>query len=232
MRSHDLNFNPSAITRDLKFFILAYSIGIITTFLPNIKMLRCLIALGLVLMYPLYVYQTFSHYGETGKEPEQLYFSRILSRDSNHLGLIFLQLLLGVSGILYGAYLFVDHIQSLALSAGVSPLLLSLIISPIATELPEKANSVLWARNGKDTLALGNISGSLVFQSCFPVAFGVGCTPWNLEPRTIAVGIISLACAGTYLLLIKKNALQSKFLMCGGLVYALVVTTLVLTNRS
>ena len=46
--------------------------------------------------------------------------------------------------------------------------LLALVIAPIATELPEKFNSVIWIRGGKDTLAMGNITGAMVFQSAIP----------------------------------------------------------------
>ena len=46
--------------------------------------------------------------------------------------------------------------------------LLALVIAPIATELPEKFNSVIWVRQGKDTLAMGNITGAMVFQSTIP----------------------------------------------------------------
>ena len=53
---------------------------------------------------------------------------------------------------------------------GRDPALLALVIAPIATELPEKFNSLIWVRQGKDTLAMGNITGAMVFQSCIPTA--------------------------------------------------------------
>jgi cation:H+ antiporter len=68
-------------------------------------------------------------------------------------------------------------------------LVLALILAPLATELPEKANSILWSRRGKDALALGNITGALVFQSMIPVAVGLAFTPWSLStPSLSAVG--------------------------------------------
>ena len=53
------------------------------------------------------------------------------------------------------------------------PSILALVIAPIATELPEKFNSVIWIRAGKDTLAMGNITGAMVFQSCIPTVIGL-----------------------------------------------------------
>ena len=58
----------------------------------------------------------------------------------------------------------------------ISALVLSLVLAPLATEMPEKANSVLWVRRGKDALALGNITGAMTFQASIPVALGLAFT--------------------------------------------------------
>ena len=58
--------------------------------------------------------------------------------------------------------------EHLATTLGVDEALLALVIAPIATELPEKFNSVIWVRQGKDTLAMGNITGAMVFQATIP----------------------------------------------------------------
>ena len=50
---------------------------------------------------------------------------------------------------------------------------LALVLAPLATELPEKFNSLIWVRQNKDTLAMGNITGAMVFQSCIPTAIGI-----------------------------------------------------------
>jgi cation:H+ antiporter len=68
------------------------------------------------------------------------------------------------------------------------------VLAPLATELPEKLNSVLWTRQGKDTLALGNITGAMVFQSTVPVAIGLAFTTWELD--RFAVIAIALGLAG------------------------------------
>ena len=51
--------------------------------------------------------------------------------------------------------------------------LIALVLAPLATELPEKFNSIIWLRDNKDTLALGNITGAMVFQSTIPVSVGI-----------------------------------------------------------
>ena len=95
--------------------------------------------------------------------------------------LIVLQFAVGLGAMIGGAHLFVEQAIELASRIGVEPLVLSLILAPLATELPEKANSFFWVREGKDALALGNITGAMVFQSTIPVAFGLILTDWDLD---------------------------------------------------
>ncbi len=70
---------------------------------------------------------------------------------------------------------------------GVSEILLALVIAPIATELPEKFNSLIWVRQGKDTLAMGNITGAMVFQSAIPtvVALVLAGDAWHVDEDSL-----------------------------------------------
>jgi len=101
---------------------------------------------------------------------------------------ILLQLILGVTLLIAGAKGFINGVEAAAHIIGISALLLSLLIIPIATELPEKVNSILWIRKGKDTLAFGNITGAMVFQGTLLPAIGIMLTPW--QPRSeVVLGI-------------------------------------------
>ena len=73
-----------------------------------------------------------------------------------------------LAAIIAGAELFVNGVEDDRQSLGIATLVLALVLAPLATELPEKANSVLWVRAGKDSLALGNVTGAMVFQSHDP----------------------------------------------------------------
>ena len=98
-------------------------------------------------------------------------------------------LLVGLGAMVGGAHLFVDELLEVADSIGVEALVLSLVLAPLATELPEKANSFFWVRDGKDSLALGNITGAMVFQSTIPIAVGLAFTDWELD-RFAAVSMV------------------------------------------
>ena len=76
------------------------------------------------------------------------------------------------------------------MTSASTPSILALILAPLATELPEKVNSFFWVREGKDALALGNISGAMVFQSTIPVGIGLVFTDWSLDGNAVlSVGL-------------------------------------------
>jgi cation:H+ antiporter len=83
------------------------------------------------------------------------------------------QALLALALIMVGAEVFLKAVGHTPETIGLAAELVALILAPLATELPEKINSILWMREGKDTLVLGNITGVMVFQSTVPVTFGV-----------------------------------------------------------
>lgn len=226
-RPKELKLSRAVLQRDLRFFILAYALGLFATGI-DITPVRWAIAAVLVLLYPVYLKQTFEHEGEVGEAPEKFHMQFFVKPGNEpQVPLISGQILMGLLGILLGAFMFVHFTEDAANLLGVPPLILSLIIAPIATELPEKVNSILWARTGKDTLALANITGALVFQSCFPVAFGVAFTHWELAPHTVATGLIAITCATFYLTLINKEKLKPTLLMTGGVVYAVTISALI-----
>jgi len=135
------------------------------------------------------------------------------------LWLVIVQTLISLAFLILGAQLFVGQIVSLAELLNVNATVLTLIIAPIATELPEKLNSVLWVREGKDTLALGNISGAMVFQSCIPVAFGIAFTTWTLELVPLISALLASAAGGWTLILVLKRRLTTLSLVFNGILY-------------
>ncbi|MFA6209422.1 MAG: hypothetical protein WCT03_03530 [Candidatus Obscuribacterales bacterium] len=226
-RKPGLEIKKAVIKRDLKFFILAYSLALLGTLLPAVPVLRYILAAALVLIYPYYLFICFRHEGEVGECPESLHFDRLFKLGSERLTLIIPQIFVALAGILSGAYFFVECIQNLSDDFNISPLVLSLIVTPIATELPEKINSVLWLRGNKDTLAIGNVSGALVFQSCFPVAFGVAFTNWNLDHGTLLSGCVAVVFASIYLALLSFGRLKPEHLVFGAIAYVATVSTII-----
>jgi cation:H+ antiporter len=155
------------------------------------------IAAGVIFLfaYAVYVRRTLKGGGEVqGEETlNPLIFDRRAGdRSDPPLPLCVLQLLVGLGAMIFGAHLFVEHLLGIAEALGVDALVLALILAPLATELPEKVNSFFWVREGKDALALGNITGAMVFQSMIPVGIGMIFTDWDLGANavlSIALGL-------------------------------------------
>jgi cation:H+ antiporter len=132
---------------------------------------------------------------------------------------------LGLALLVGGAKGFIHGVEDASQLLGISALLLSLLIIPIATELPEKVNSILWIRKGKDTLAFGNITGAMVFQGTLLPAIGIMLTPW-VPRREVLLGIVLTLVAAMWLrYLVHKGGLRVWHLLVNGAIY---VTYLVL----
>jgi len=222
-RKTKMNADIKGISRDLFFFIIVYGIAVLATFLRGSIIARVIVAVVLLLSYALYLKLTFSHGGGSVEDPEELYFS-IWFKVKNSMGLITAQLVLSLAVLVSGADFFVKYTEKLSVLLGMTPLILSILITPIATELPEKMNSVIWVGKGKDTLALGNITGAMVFQSCFPVTFGVLFTPWNLQGVTIVSAELALAAAALNLIWIRiTKSFNPYFMLATGALYFLLL---------
>lgn len=221
-RKLNMDVDTEIMSRDLRFFLLTYTLAILTAFVPGTKLssVRIFVGIFLVLAYGYYVYVTFKDKTEEDGDNklEELTFSKYF-RLKNSLGLIIVQVLLALTGIVVGAKFFVDNMTEVATLLNVSPLILSIILTPIATELPEKFNSIIWISKKKDTLALGNITGAMVFQSCFPVAFGVVFTDWNITGVTLLSAILAISSgAANYIYLKVKKTLNPIFLLLSGII--------------
>ena len=112
---------------------------------------------------------------------------------------------------------------------GIAPVILALVIAPIATELPEKFNSVIWVRQAKDTLAMGNITGAMVFQSCIPTVFGLmfAAETWTVdcELARVAAGVrvgghrVRRRWRVIFLPTVRRGKLTARALSIGGVFY-------------
>ena len=203
--------------RDLRSFIVLYTISYLAAIVPWPPFQR-IAAFVLIIGYLIYVYKTVNDdSGEIG-EVDPLIFSP--KRSIPRIRSILLQLIFSLLLIVVGARYFVVSLTKLAHFLGVSPMALSLVITPIATELPEKFNSVVWMKNGKDTLALGNITGAMVFQSSVITSIGISFTSWELNSDVMISGLLTLSASLLVLFLAKsRRGLSAGLFILNGLLY-------------
>jgi cation:H+ antiporter len=224
-----------ALGLDMRYFFVAYALAVGAAFVPeDLAVVRYAVVVVLLGIYAWYVKSHLE--AETSLDAADLAplrMHRVDRRgyrrdpDRPRLRVVSLQVVVALAMTIGGAVVFVDAVSQLASSAGLDPTLLSLVIAPIATELPEKFNSLIWVRQGKDTLALGNITGAMVFQSCIPTSIGVllAADAWTVTGASVlsfaSAGIAFLSSALIFAPMVRRASLSGGHLLVGGLFYVL-----------
>ncbi|MGI8439101.1 MAG: sodium:calcium antiporter, partial [Thermoleophilaceae bacterium] len=200
-----ISAEPRGMQRDLGFFLVFCTVGVLLG-LGVSTGFRIAAAIGLLLAYVGYAIRTVKKGGESeGEELQALIFHRSAGQEPA-LWRIVVQLVVGLAAIVGGAELFVEEVVSVAESLGVGTLVLSLVLAPLATELPEKANSILWVRDDKDSLAVGNVTGAMAFQASVPIAFGLAFTEWDLEPAALVAGGVGILGGAVALVALRRQS--------------------------
>jgi cation:H+ antiporter len=210
--------------RDLAVFFSIFLLLVIAGTIELGPVLRHILAVALLAVYAGYAIVMLRLKRADDAEVEHgLYFESI-SRGKPfepRAWTTLAQVVVGVGAILFGAIQFVDQIILFSAHAHLNPGVLSLILSPLATELPEKYNSVIWIRRKKDHLALANITGAMVFQSCIPVALGLALSPWHLTGPELLAAAITLVSSAILFFNLRDSELGTPTLAIGGVAYAI-----------
>lgn len=133
--------------------------------------------------------------------------------------------------IFIGSQMFVHNLGALSISLGIAPHMVALLLSPVATELPETLNAIIWVRQGKEKLALSNISGSMMIQATVPSALGIMFTPWLLDKYLIISAVITFAAIFSLWTTLKRDCLSDKRLAFNALLYVAFVILIILVKR-
>jgi cation:H+ antiporter len=233
-RPIDLEIDHGVIRQDLGYFLVMYALATVAGVL-RVKVVDYGLAIVLVVGYAYYVRRHFQAPGEdemeeeAGSEIKPLHvwgWLRAVRRSlpawsvDRSVAAPFVQTAIALGLIVGGAELFVGSVSDIGARFGIAPLAFSLLVAPLATELPEKFNSVLWVRRRKDTLAMGNMTGAMVFQSSFPVTIGLLFTPWELAGEALVAALIALAAGSVvYLTLRLRERLSAPLLLLQGVFY-------------
>ena len=234
-RPTELLFDRSVLRQDLGYFLVMYTFALLAGLL-HVKALDVLLAIALVVGYVYYVRRHFLAPDgaevavETSGEIKPLYVWGWLSRVKRGLGewtkgasdvAPFVQVTIALAAIVGGARLFITAVDGIGDRFGLPPLAFTLLVAPVATELPEKFNSIIWIRRRKDTLALGNMTGAMVFQSSFPVSVGLLLTPWRLSHEALVAAIVALVAGSILYLTVRlRGRLTARLLLLQGVLYA------------
>lgn len=215
----------SSMSRDLSFFLVVFILALGCGLIPeSFRFIKVLVALLMVGGYGWYVVTMVSQERDIESDDQlpACYFAKKQCPPS--LAVVLIQVLFALVLIVVGANMFVNSITELALVYGVPAFVLSIIIAPIATELPEKFNSVIWISREKDTLALGNITGAMVFQGSVIPALGIVMTEWRLTGGALMSGALAIIAAAFLLWQLRRRAyLSGLSLLFSGLFYVVFI---------
>ena len=162
---------------------------------------------------------------ELAREPdaahETLQPLRFQPRAEPRLPVILLQVALSLAFIAAASHTFVQQLEAVGVALHVTPQLVSLLLSPVATELPEVVNALIWIRQGKERLALANISGAMMIQATLPTGLSILFTPWYFDHITLIAGGLTAVAMAVLLLLFARKQVDVRWLLPLTALYAL-----------
>jgi cation:H+ antiporter len=219
----DVRAHLPTVQRDLGVFLVFFPLGVGLGLLDS-KGLHVVAAIVFVAAYAIYAWRTVRRGGETedAAQLRPLTFDTT-KHDPPSTFQIAAQVTVGLVAIIGGAELFVEEVTAIAESLGVEPLVLALVLAPLATELPEKANSFIWIRDSKDELAIGNITGAMAFQSTVPVTLGLVFTDWALDEAAVAAGVLGAAGGVLAFWRLQRRAFELPYVVAWGALFTAFV---------
>lgn len=246
-----LDLDPATVRRDLELFLLCYSLALLAGFLHNWVMIKFIIALFLIIAYVRFFWKVLTSEKEKSiKEPpeitQDLNAKENIESSPDHelkplflarnmfnptIKLIIIQVTAALLLVIFGAKQFSNTVGYFAHLLHIPPLILSLIIAPLATELPECFNSTIWVKHEKDVLAMSNITGAMCFQGSLLPALGILMTNWVLDTVAITSGLLALLPSSIFYLIMRQEV-KNKFiytcnLICSGIFYIIFILLLV-----
>ena len=220
---------PGAPGRGVLYtFLLSYLLLIAGAFVPT--PLRWADAAVLAGLYALFVRRSLRDDRPSGEAGESLLAARLPGMPRGG-GLLLggAQLLVALITLSVASELFILALHGIADAIRLSALVLALLLVPLATELPELVSGSLWVARGRDLLALGNVTGAMVFQATVPAMIGLCFTPWDpsgigflAAAVTITGALVALAATG-------ERGVDARLLAPAGFgLYALYVVAVIL----
>jgi cation:H+ antiporter len=180
-----------------------------------------------LLAYAAYFRREVAGGGEqaSAEDLEPLRFQR--SREVPSTFAVVAQTLVTLVVVFVASQVFVAQLEWAGPALGLPAVVVALLLSPIATELPETMNAIIWVRQGKAELALANISGSMMIQATVPSAIGLFFTPWLFDAPLVLAGVATFAAVAYLLVVLRTGRLTPGRLAAASLFYVAFAVALV-----
>ncbi|MCI6448871.1 MAG: calcium/sodium antiporter [Prevotella sp.] len=164
----------STVRRDIPVAVMASLILLGFGIYGSISRAAGILFLALLVAYTIYAICTASpdESQMTGRKPYTL------------LGAIG-RIVIGLTGLVVGSDCFVSSATEVAGMLGISEAVIGLTIVAGGTSLPELATSVVAARKGQSSIAIGNVIGSCVYNILLIIGVTGIITPMTIEGLSI-----------------------------------------------
>jgi cation:H+ antiporter len=206
------------LSRDQGWFLLIFIVSIslgLTTF-----SFKRWLGIALFAAYALYVWREMRNDAASAHDLEELETLKFRPHDEHpSLGWASAQSLSALVVIAIASRVFVIQLEALGTGLGISAQFVALLLSPVATELPETLNAVIWARQGRERLALANISGAMMIQATVPAGLGLLFTSWRFDGPLISAGVVTTAAIAVLWALFRRRTVSAKMLVPIGALY-------------
>lgn len=181
--------------------------------------LKPLLGVLFLLAYALYVWREMRS-DDSAPEEETLEPLKLRPQQAEPaMRWVLMQTVSALVVIAAASRVFVGQLEAIGEAFALPPHLVALVLSPVATELPETLNALIWVRQGKERLALANISGAMMIQATIPSALAIFATPWLFDTTLIVSGVITAAAIVYLWWLFRRGHVDARRLLPVGLLY-------------
>jgi cation:H+ antiporter len=213
------------LARDQRWFLVIFvvkvTLGLVTfAFKPWLGLL-------FFAAYAVYFWRELRDDGEQGDGLDLAPLMLQRRREVPTAWAIVVQTLVTVVIIFIASQLFVQQLEAIGPMIGLPAAVTALLLSPIATELPEVMNAIIWVRQGKTRLALANISGAMMIQATVPSGLGILFTPWRFDGPLLLSGIVTIAAMVFLLAALRSGRFTAKTLTLAAAFYGVFALCLV-----
>lgn len=150
---------------------------------------------SLVLLGVFTVLMTWIVWQGVSKKPDALgsEIERELEVGAMPIGQAVFWLVIGLILLIASSRMLVWGAVEIALSFGVSDLIIGLTIVAVGTSLPELASSLIAVRKGEHDIAVGNVLGSNLFNTLAVVGIAGTIHPMSVAPELLSRDILVMA---------------------------------------
>jgi cation:H+ antiporter len=156
-----------------KYLLIISAIVSLVLFIDGFSFIDGIIFSGMFVAYLYFAYREMQHERAEIRTKMKVEQNNISTENQVHhetrkeLTKSIIIFAIGTAGIFLGAEPFIHALEGYAVDAGISVIILAIIISPIAGEMPEKISLMILARKGAVgvSIAVANVLGSKILNN-------------------------------------------------------------------